>query len=165
MYSISQFNNECFENQLPCLFLKKLLANVIVFLLALQLWKTLNSQFTFSNPFSILQSFKISPSKVLFLQAEVLNYSVSAQIVLVMLFFFWHGWPELHSAASILKQGCFVFSLRFLFFNLFYHFLCFSDHHLYVSEKSPLIRSSVCLPGKYATFFSINVAACLLLTV
>lgn len=88
MYSISQFNNECFEKQLPCLFLKKLLANVIVFLLALQLWKTLNSQFTFSNPFSILQSFKISPSKVLFLQAEVLNYSVSAQIVLVMFLFF-----------------------------------------------------------------------------
>lgn len=57
MYGISQFNNECFgkkTKQTSLFVFNKLLANVIVFLLILQLWKTLNSQFTFFYPFRVI---------------------------------------------------------------------------------------------------------------
>lgn len=84
MYGISQFNNECFgkkTNQTSLFVFNKLLANVIVFLLVLRLWKTLNSQFTFSYTFrGFTEPQNITLKDTRSLRWKVLNYLVNAHI-------------------------------------------------------------------------------------
>lgn len=59
----------------------KLLTNVIVFLLVLQLRKTLNSQFTFSFPFrGFTELQNITLKHTCFPSQNVLNYSVNAHV-------------------------------------------------------------------------------------
>lgn len=140
------------KKQLPCLFLNKLLVNVIVFLLVLWLRKTMHSQFTFSCPFTILHWLQntalqdtVFPRWRFKFFSQCSNLSSSSVTSLK-----WVARTAFICNCTEAKMFSAWFTISLLIFPLF----CWPPP-TYI-RKIPLTWSSVCMPAKYATSFTLR---------